>query len=176
MLARKLFSVVLIAIALFLVAMGAQLLMMGGSPYYVLIGVVYAVSAVLMWKSDTKAVLLLGLALLATVAWSLYEVGTAYWGLFPRLMVPLGLFFLGALLFASLKSMRLWGLVGFVAFAGFFARAFMAVPEVAAQKSGDYKTAKADNTPSDWTAYARDTFGVRYSPFTQINRDNVKNL
>ncbi len=176
MLARKLFSVVLVVIALFLVAMGARLLFVGGSPYYVLIGVVYAASAILMWKNSTKAVFLLGLALLATVAWSLYEVGTAYWGLFPRLLVPLGLFFVGALLFASVKPMGRWTVVGLVAFVGFFARAFIAVPEVAHQKSADYKIAPSDNTPLDWTAYGRDTLGVRYSPFTQISRDNVKDL
>ena len=176
MLARKFFSVVLAVIAIFLIAMGARLLLMGGSLYYALIGLVYAASAIAMWKSSTRAVHLLGLALLATIAWSFHEVGTAYWGLFPRLLVPLGLFFVGALLFASVKPMGVWALVGLVAFVGFFARAFMAVPEVSHQKSADYKIAKSDNTPLDWTAYGRDTLGVRYSPFTQISRDNVKSM
>ena len=176
MLARKFFSVVLAVIAIFLIAMGARLLLMGGSLYYALIGLVYAASAIAMWKSSTRAVHLLGLALLATIAWSFHEVGTAYWGLFPRLLVPLGLFFVGALLFASVKPMGVWALVGLVAFVGFFARAFMAVPEVSHQKSADYKIAQSDNTPLDWTAYGRDTLGVRYSPFTQISRDNVKDL
>ncbi len=30
--------------------------------------------------------------------------------------------------------------------------------------------------PGDWPAYGRDAGGSRYSPLTQINRDNVKNL
>ena len=42
MLARKFFSVVLAVIAIFLIAMGARLLLMGGSLYYALIGLVYA--------------------------------------------------------------------------------------------------------------------------------------
>jgi quinoprotein glucose dehydrogenase len=32
------------------------------------------------------------------------------------------------------------------------------------------------NNDSDWTAYAHDAGGTRYSPLAQINRDNVKNL
>ena len=31
-------------------------------------------------------------------------------------------------------------------------------------------------TLSDWSAYGRATAGTRYAPFTQINRDNVKDL
>ncbi|MFT4102544.1 MAG: membrane-bound PQQ-dependent dehydrogenase, glucose/quinate/shikimate family [Burkholderiaceae bacterium] len=176
MLARKIYAVLLAVVAVFLVAMGARLALIGGSPYYVLIGLVYAASAVMMWKGSARAVHLLGFALLATLVWALYEVGTAYWGLFPRLLVPLGLFFVGAFLCPAGKPTRIWGVVGLVAFAAFFARAFLVVPEVSYQKSADYKAAKSDNAPLDWTAYSRDTFGVRYSPFTQINRGNVKDL
>src|SRR5881628_1890605 len=31
-------------------------------------------------------------------------------------------------------------------------------------------------TASEWTAYGRDQFGSRYSPLTQITRDNVNRL
>ncbi|HWV20998.1 MAG TPA: PQQ-binding-like beta-propeller repeat protein, partial [Devosia sp.] len=39
-----------------------------------------------------------------------------------------------------------------------------------------YQPATGDNSPANWTSYGRTTAGLRYSPFDQINRDNVKNL
>src|SRR5665213_2525360 len=34
----------------------------------------------------------------------------------------------------------------------------------------------AQTTPGEWTAYGRDAFGSRFSPLTQITRDNVSRL
>ncbi len=52
----------------------------------------------------------------------------------------------------------------------------MATPVVAHQSNKPFVVAESSNTPVDWTAYSRDTMGTRYSPFTQINRQNVKEL
>lgn len=52
----------------------------------------------------------------------------------------------------------------------------MATPILAGREAAQYRIGDSTNVPIDWSAYGRDTLGTRYSPFTQINRSNVKNL
>lgn len=176
------FCALLLAImAAYLIVMGAWLILLGGSAYYLLIGLVYIAAALIAWRGDPRSVYLIGAALLGTLAWSYHEVGTDYWGSFPRLFVPLALFTGGLLIFASLSSQRgRWflgfGTVALIATLAFFARGFVAAPVIAYERQAAYQRPAVDNTPVDWTAYSRDTMGTRYSPFDQINRDNVKDL
>lgn len=178
---RRGFAAILALAAIYLLIMGVKLVAAGGTPYYAIIGVAYAVSAWWMWRQDRRSAYLVGLALLGTVVWSFWEVGGAYWAWFPRILAPLGFFILASLLFASLKdkahkSLLFSAVIGVVAFAGFFSRGFMEVPYIKAENVGGYKIAESENKPLDWAAYSRDTMGTRYSPFTQINRENVKDL
>jgi quinate dehydrogenase (quinone) len=178
---RKFFAALLVLLALFLIVMGARLILLGGSLYYLLIGVAYLVSAVLAWRGDVRAVYLIGAALLATVVWAFWEVGTSYWALFPRLLVPLAIFGVGLFLFSATRTRQgQWfmglGVITFVAAVAFFGRGFMAVPIVAPDAAAGFRIAQSDNVPVDWTGFSRDTLGTRFSPFTQIDRENVKNL
>ena len=178
---RKILAVGFAPMALYLVVLGAKLGLMGGSLYYLLIGLSYLLVAVFAWRGDVRAVLLAGAAFVATLAWSLVEVGVNYWALFPRLFVPLAIFCVTLFLFASRtgKQGRLClagGSIALVAALGFFARGFVAVPIVANASGKPFVIAQSPNTPVDWTGFSRDTMGTRYSPFTLINRDNVKNL
>ena len=179
--ARKILAAVLAAMALYLIVFGAQLSLLGGSWYYVLVGVAYLVAAIWAWRSNARAVLLAGAAFLATLVWALFEVGVDYWGLFPRLLVPLailcGAFFL---FFSPATRQGRWflgaGIVALMALVGFFGRGFVAVPVIPYEKAKPFILAESDNIPVEWTGYSRDTLGIRYSPFTLINRDNVKDL
>jgi quinate dehydrogenase (quinone) len=177
---RLCFAAVLAVSALYLLFMGGKLALIGGSWYYALIGLTYLVSALLMARqSRLSAYLIIG-ALVVTLAWSAWEVGGAYWGWLPRLLVPLGFAIVAALMFSSVKetvgkALMAASVVGIVAFGGFMARGFMNVPYVSAS-GDDYQIAESDNKPLNWTGYSRDTMGTRYSPFTQINRDNVQSL
>ncbi|MFD1198011.1 membrane-bound PQQ-dependent dehydrogenase, glucose/quinate/shikimate family [Brucella gallinifaecis] len=180
---RRAFSIILAVAGIYLVVLGGRLLFLGGSPYYLLVGIIYVVAVWLMWKQDRRSVWLISAVLLITVLWSAWEVHGigAYWGWLARLMVPLGFAIVAALLFASFrdkagKACLGAAALGAVCFAAVFARAFINVPYVAATNGDDYKIAQSDNKPIDWTAYSRDTMGIRFSPFTQINRDNVKDL
>lgn len=161
---------------------GVSLILLGGSPYYVLSGVGYVVSGVLLWRRRPAGAWLAVGLLAATVCWALWEAGLNYWALFPRVMLPAGLALL-ALLAASrfpanpLRRMTA-ALAGALALlmAVEFAFAFdrhdahyglAATPFVSAPKSSE---------PSDWYSYGRTDAGTRYSPFTQIDRENVKEL
>ena len=178
---RKILATVFAVMALYLIVMGAKLGLLGGSLYYLLVGVAYLLVAVFAWRSDVRAVTLAGAAFVATLAWALVEVGADYWALFPRLLAPLAIFCIVLFLFSSRASKQgRWflggGIVALVAALGFFARGFVAVPTIAYQSTKPFVIAESPNTPVDWIGYSRDTMGIRYSPFTQINRGNVKNL
>jgi glucose dehydrogenase len=95
---RLCFAAVLAVSALYLLFMGGKLALIGGSWYYALIGLTYLVSALLMARqSRLSAYLIIG-ALVVTLAWSAWEVGGAYWGWLPRLLVPLGFAIVAALI------------------------------------------------------------------------------
>ncbi len=178
---RRIFAVLLAVMALYLIVLGTRLGLLGGSLYYVLIGLAYLLVAVFTWRSDARAAYLAGAALAATLAWAFVEVGADYWAFFPRLFVPLAIFCVVLFLFSTQTNRQgRWflggGSVALIALIGFFARGFIAVPIVANESGKSFAIAQSANTPVNWTGFSRDTMGTRYSPFTQINRGNVKNL
>ena len=154
---RRILAVILAIMALFLIVQGVRLIMLGGSLYYAVIGLAYLAAAVLAWRSDARAGWITALAFLATLLWAYYEVGSDYWGLFPRLMAPLGVMAVGLLLFASRRTAQgRWflggGVIALIALVAFFARGFVAVPTVPYQPDGTFTLAESANTPVDWTA------------------------
>jgi quinoprotein glucose dehydrogenase len=98
---RWLYAAVLAAVGLTLVVMGGKLLLLGGSPYYILAGLLAMASGILLalrricWAIGLYAVLIV-----ATALWAFSEIGLDGWALVPRLVAPavLGLpFFIMAL-------------------------------------------------------------------------------
>ncbi|MBE2211337.1 MAG: membrane-bound PQQ-dependent dehydrogenase, glucose/quinate/shikimate family [Xanthomonadaceae bacterium] len=178
---RKILAIVFAIMALYLIVLGAKLGLLGGSFYYVLIGLAYLLVAVLTWRSDARAVYLAGAAFVVTLIWAFFEAGVDYWALFPRLLAPLAIACVVLSLFSTRKTKQgRWFLgsasVVLVAWIAFFARGFVMVPTVPYTGTKPFVIADSPNTPVDWTGYSRDTMGTRYSPFTQINRNNVKDL
>ena len=178
---KKILAVLLAIMSLFLIIMGVQLTLLGGSFYYLIIGVAYLLAASWAWRNDARAVYVAGGAFLVTLIWGLFEVGADYWGLFPRLLVPLGIFGAALFLFSTRSTNQgRWflgaGVVASIALIAFFARGFVAVPVVPYESGKSFTLTQSDNIPVNWTGFSRDTMGTRYSPFTQVNRDNVKDL
>src|SRR5258708_29000159 len=136
----------------------------------------------LLWRRQARGVWLLVLMAVLTIPWALWESGTFYWALFPRLLVPLALASLGLLLLpsvlpeASRGTMRGLGVLAVLGTIVFFALAFVPHGAVSPIANSPYTRAAANMTPSDWSAYGRTTAGTRYAPFSQINADNVKDL
>ncbi len=64
---------------------GLYLALIGGSPYYVIAGLVLVVDAFLLFRGHRAAYPLYAVTLLATTAWALWEVGLDFWRLAPRL-------------------------------------------------------------------------------------------
>lgn len=179
----RLYFVILALIGAAVAGAGGWLTALGGSPYYLIAGLAWLVGALLLWRGKTAGAWLTVLVAILSVPWAIWEVGFDFWGLFARLMSPLALAGF-ALLFApsvahEVRRPLFYGgaLLAAVLFASGFALAFQSHGVI--RPSGDipaYEAAKGDNTPADWTSYGRTVKGLRYSPFDQINRQNVTDL
>ena len=178
-------GVIFILVGLPLVIGGAWLLMLGGSFYYLPAGLAFVASgALLVLGRPLGAWIYTGLYVL-TLLWALWEVGLDGWALVPRVVAPTVLM---ALLIAALPLLlprgRRAALIGGGALAvllilggilvGFANRAEppLSVPA----GSGDMAEPGLYRTGADWPAFGGTYAARRYSPLTQINRDNVEEL
>src|SRR5262245_35083971 len=175
----RLFLIVLALIGLGLGIAGARLVALSGSAYYLLVGVGYVAAAILGLRGHRSGGALVGAIALLTVPWALWESGPDFWALFPRLMGPFALAALALLLAqaGNLRTLYRGGAGGFAAlFIAGLALAFVPHGVIEPPRDAHFKLAAGSNEPKDWTAYGRTTQGLRYSPFTRINRDNVAKL
>src|SRR5246127_5471408 len=128
---NRIFAALVVLMGLGLLLGGIYLAALGGSPYYVLAGLAYLIAGILLWRGRARGVWLLVLVAVLTIPWALWESGAFYWGLFPRLLVPLILASLGLLLLpsvlpeASRGTMRGLGVLAAVGTIVFFALAFV---------------------------------------------------
>ncbi|WP_241675208.1 membrane-bound PQQ-dependent dehydrogenase, glucose/quinate/shikimate family [Acinetobacter guerrae] len=164
--------------SLFLIIGGISLISAGGSFYYFLLGLIYLASSFLLYKNKSLGFYLVIIALVITFLWAIYERGFAYWPMLARIMVPLGLAFVA--LYALRKEHYNAKTLGFslgslVIFIGMAIAAFFP-HDVQYANGKSYQAHTPFGMPENWTAYGRTNAGTRFSPFTLINRDNVKNL
>ena len=166
---------------------GARLLMLGGSAYYLLAGVGLVASGAMLWRLKTLGAWIYVGVFVATVLWALSEVGLNGWALVPRVIAPMVLLagVIAALPVLDAGRGRRFALIGagsFVLFAliGGVVVAQANKPMRPAPGGGDLIAAMSE--PSlreagvDWPAYGGTYSARRYSPLTQINRDNVGDL
>lgn len=117
------FVVVLLLVGIGQAAGGVYLVSLGGSPYYLIAGLLYLIAAVLIWCGRRVGGWLVVVAAILAVVWSLWESGPNYWLLFPRLMPAFVLAALTLLLAPSLlreANRKAWYGIG-VIFALLFA-------------------------------------------------------
>ena len=75
----RLLIVILAVVGLALLAGGAILVTAGGSPYYLAAGIAVLASALALLRRSGAASLIYAGLLIATLAWSLWEVGLDGW-------------------------------------------------------------------------------------------------
>ena len=192
---RRSYAVLLAVVGLALLAGGVVLLTAGGSPYYIVAGLFVAASGILAWKGDRRGAWAYGALLVGTVAWSIWEVGFEPWLLVPRLVAPfvLGLGFLLPPLRTTTAGVRTSRRGGWAALAAGLVLA-MAVGAgldaagpgkpadplwrtgAAVAAPGKLPSPMADVAGTDWPFYGNDRGGTRFSPLTQITRENVGKL
>lgn len=192
---QRLVVLPLLIFGLALLIGGVILAVKGGSLYYLITGMAYIVSSLLLWRGDARGLWLSGAILVWTVAWSIWEVGFVGWPLAPRLIAPFVLAIL--LLLPSIQwlpspTKRLWMAHGWATFScalvvavvvGGIAHAISDDTQIPAMRSGLQAQApgalpqplvNADR--DDWQAYGNDQGGTRFSPLQQINTSNVSRL
>lgn len=168
---------------------GVRLLMLGGSPFYLLSGIALLAVGWGLWRHRRWATWLYAGWLLVLLAWSLWEAGLYWWPLATRLGVPVLLGLLIAVP-ASRRASRhgytgpagwpvLLGalLVAVVALAGIPRHLHETRGELPMDVvSADAALGTTPQPPGDWEAYGRSGYGQRFSPLEQITPDNVKQL
>ena len=192
----RIYASILAVVSTTLTIGGAWLASLGGSPYYVLAGLVVGCSAALLWRGRRLGVWLYAAMLVGTACWAVWESGFDGWALSARLVAP---FVLGAWLITPWlqsrlvpagKSRRAASLPGFaIAFvvalalgAGLHSLrrhsidpAFTVVPSapiVADATAASAYPAAGD----DWPSYGGDPGGRHYSGLDQITPANVEKL
>lgn len=182
---RTLTVIIAAIIGLILLAGGIWLAVLGGSIYYVIAGVALLAFALLLHKRSSASLWLYAVLMLGTTIWGVWEVGTDFWALAPRLDI-LGLLGLWTLIPAVSRGID-QAKAGKLALSSTLVIAILVMVYAIFNdpqeingviKNEQPKTAQAVDgvDPADWPAYGRTQGGVRYSPLTQINDQNVKDL
>ncbi|TWI49274.1 quinoprotein glucose dehydrogenase [Pseudomonas duriflava] len=183
---RTFTAIITALFALVLLGGGGWLAVLGGSYYYVVSGLVLLITAILLARRSTAAIWLYALLMLGTVVWGLWETGTDFWALVPRLDI-LGLLGIWLLIPAVTRGIGA-GLKGSKIFLSATLALAIAVlvysifndPQEIDGSIASAQPAQAAPVegvdPADWPAYGRTQSGTRYSPLSQINESNVKDL
>ncbi|MBT9369120.1 glucose/quinate/shikimate family membrane-bound PQQ-dependent dehydrogenase [Rhizobium sp. CSW-27] len=185
-----LFALIGIALA----AGGAQLLMLGGSAYYLITGIAFLVTAILLFMRRSSALLLYSLIVIGSLAWAIWEVGFDWWQLGPRggVIIVLGLWLLTPwvrrpLGFRSPNTGTRYaagaGPLGVVLVLAIAVAIFSMFTDTTDMEGRlpEEQVAAAPNLggnvpPGEWHQYGRTPYGQRYSPLDQVNVQNVANL
>ena len=179
------FAIALFFIAAPLVLGGLQLLVLGGSVYYMFAGLAVGCSAYFLWNKRHLALLVYGVFFLLTVAWAFIESGTNLWALAPRILffAGIGLIFLTPWvrkplyegfpppLFSSTISRIIPILTVVITIFVFIEGTGYEVKEMSPRSQ-----INTVNTQTDWPSYGNTVKGTRYSPLDQINVTNASDL
>lgn len=177
-------GLVFLVVGLVLGGGGAWLITLGGDWYYAGTGLVFIITAILIWLRSGAALWLYAALIIGTLAWAIWETGFDWWQLAPRggVIVVLGLWLLTPWVRRQLRGSGTEGLVVAIVLALIAAGYSMTVDpyDLVGMLSADKATAApnlgGDIPPGEWHHYGRTVFGQRYSPLAGITVDNVGKL
>ncbi|WP_210399020.1 hypothetical protein [Steroidobacter denitrificans] len=168
---------------------GSRLLWLGGTPYFLLIGLALMAGAVLLWQLRASGARLYGLLLWLALGWAVFATGSSPWPLIGRLALPV---IMGSWLILPPVRRRLIGatmtpfthvaaaaaaavLAGFVAHGKFNPPPLDPALRIGMSTLPDIPFDPA-TTPVDWAHWGNDRGGTRHSRLTQITPQNVHQL
>lgn len=169
------------------VVLGGWLAFVGGTFVFILLGVGFLISGVLLFRQRLSGVWLYLLMFLACAGWALYEVGLDGWQLMPRLLVVavLGVWISMPWVIRQLTPVPSARRKG-VAAGGIYVVAIAAILFFGWQISGTRfvhhqpfppaQAAQRQQSDGDWKYYGRTADGQRFSPLMQITPQNVSQL
>ncbi|WP_041350913.1 membrane-bound PQQ-dependent dehydrogenase, glucose/quinate/shikimate family [Nitrosococcus watsonii] len=169
---------------------GVRLGLLGGSWAYLVLGVLLALSALLLLARRKSGLAIYAVAITFAIGWGVWEVGLYWWGLAPRvgIIILLGLLLLLPAVVRSLPhgspGFRGYGIEG-VGLVGAIMLSVIVVGLAMATQSkdlpGEFAQTRMDQDTAevprgDWSAYGGTIAGQRYSPLAQITPENVSEL
>ena len=182
-----LLGLVLLAVGLFFAIGGGKLLSLGGSAYFLIAGIVMLLSAIQFFRKKSSAVVLFLLVFVGTLIWALADVGTEFWPLVSRLMVPTGLALLALITWPALRKREgktalaapSYGFAAVLAVGMVVTLVQMFQPHPTVAFKGEplpLVPVKAGEEQKNWDNYGNTPEGSRFVALSQITRDNVKDL
>lgn len=84
--------------------LGFKLVTVGGSGYFLIMGVVMVIAAILIFINRSSGIVLYGIAFIASLFWAVSDAGWDFWPLFSRLFTFAVLAFLCALVWPFLRA------------------------------------------------------------------------
>src|SRR5690606_24841296 len=177
----ELFGIVLARIGLVRLVRGAELITLGGSWYYAVAGVLLALSGIQVARRKVSGAWWFALVFVGTVAWSLWEVGTDFWPLVPRLAPVLVLGLILALMLPALTAGRVrkgaYALALILAVVIVAGGASMFKPHGVVQNQfASASDAQQTDVSGNWQFYGNTSKGTRFVAADEINPENVDGL
>ncbi|MGA0614944.1 glucose/quinate/shikimate family membrane-bound PQQ-dependent dehydrogenase [Paracoccus sp. KR1-242] len=178
-------------IGIALAALGGWLVMLGGSPAYLVLAVAVLVVTFLLARRNGAAIWLFALTVILWLIWAVWEVGFDWWQLAPRggLVVLMAMWLClpvvrAGLIPASPSTGRVSGWPVGIASVISVAVAGYAMMQDPTALDGALNTEPRTEAPAlgneippeEWHQYGRTNFGQRYSPLDQITTENVGSL
>jgi quinoprotein glucose dehydrogenase len=188
---RRVFAVFLALVGLLLGIGGVWLVLVGGSPFYLIQSAAFVAIGMLVWIRNPLTLWAYTLLLLATLAWALFEVGLDWWQLMPRGDLAVGLGVVLVLPWIAravpLQQRDPAFRSGWIALAGSLcvsvAIALFAYLTPSHDLAGNLPERRAAVASTldlvagkEWTAYGGTQAGQRYSTLDQITPQNVDKL
>lgn len=179
----KITAIVMALLGLAMAWMGGELLLVGGSPSYLIMALGFIVTALLLVKKRSSALTFYALLMWVVLLWTIYEVGFDKWQWIPRGDV-VGLLGLWLALPGITKSLT----HGAKRFHGVLASTVVIMVCIVVgmmfydpyPQSGELTSQRQSTVlqgaDKDWTAYGGTPAGQRFSQLDQINQKNVNQL
>ena len=163
---------------------GLQLLLVGGTAYYVVAGILMLASGIDLIRGATRGFYTFAVLLLLTLIWAVSEAGSDFWSVGSRIWI-VGL--LSLWLCTPRIRRKLWGdntpallSMRTVQVATVASVTVLLSMIVDLNSSGVTPVPGGDlaspQNSEQWDAYGGNKAGTRYAPLNQINRDNVHKL
>ncbi|ALM85146.1 membrane-bound PQQ-dependent dehydrogenase, glucose/quinate/shikimate family [Bordetella sp. N] len=180
-------ALLILATGVFFAVYGYQLVKLGGSAYFLIAGVLLAISSIQIARQRPSGAWLYGIALVGTAGWALAEVGLDFWPLVSRVLLLAGFAVLVALSFPLLRRAqgKAPARAGANTVAGLLALACVAtiggmfVPHAPVPGTGQelaLKPVAPGQEQVNWAHYGNTSGGTRFAALDQITRDNVNQL
>ena len=178
-------GVLIALIGLGLVGGGGYLIALGGSWYFLLMGLAMLVSGLMIARRKPLGAWLYGVALILTAIWAVWDAGLEYWPLVSRVLTFAVIGLVVALIYPTLVRASgasggrgAYGLAGILGVGVVATMAYMFVPtHVVENTTVPAVTPVTPGTEQkDWAHWGNTTAGNRFAALDQINKGNIDKL